>query len=29
LKPVTPTKEGKVNTFKVGPVTYIPVSIIP
>lgn len=29
LKPVTPVKSGKITTYKVGPITYIPENIIP
>lgn len=29
LKPVAPTKSGRISTFKVGPITYIPADVIP
>lgn len=29
LKPVTPSKTGRINTIKVGPITYIPAKVIP
>ena len=29
LKAISPTKSGKINTIKVGSITYIPASVIP
>lgn len=29
LKPINPSKSGRINTIKVGPITYIPAKVIP